>query len=77
MLGSIVGMAPGAIVLVFVGHGLAMGVRGTSPQAWLPVLGIVAVGLAMAWALQRRLGEGPVLYEAEPAVQTEAAPSGD
>lgn len=63
MLGTVAGMAPGTIVLVMVGHGLAMGLRGTSPAAWLPVAGIVVVGLVVAWLLQRWLGQGAALHE--------------
>jgi phospholipase D1/2 len=63
MLGSIVGMAPGAVALVLLGHGLAMGVRGAHPQAWIPVLVIAVVGFAVAWMLQRRLGQGAALHE--------------
>jgi phospholipase D1/2 len=63
MLGSVVGMAPGAVALVLVGHGLALGVRGAHFGAWLPVLALALVALAVAWLLQRRLGQGSTLHD--------------
>jgi phospholipase D1/2 len=63
MLGTIVGMAPGAVALVLVGHGLAIGVRGAHPWAWIPVVALALAAFAVAWLLQRRLGQGAALHE--------------
>lgn len=65
MLGTILAMAPGAIVLVFLGHRIGAGVEDPGWAAFGAIAGLIVAGLLIAWGLQKWIGQGDTLYDEE------------
>jgi uncharacterized membrane protein YdjX (TVP38/TMEM64 family) len=70
MLGTIVAMAPGTLVLTLLGQHFSHGMASPSPTAMVTMVVLIAVGLALAWLMQRWLGN-PLRAGARPPPQPE------